>query len=195
MRSYSCLSFVINNNCPGNLVDLIESIAHQSSVFSRTIEIIIMDSNNCRNKEILSKINGKYKKLITKIDVMANHDYFPFDRLIKKKINSEIIFFTDSRYIPQPQWLESFLTRFADHNCNFLVGKIEENIDFKTEEYVEKWQYLRGNFALKKEYLQQLNICYTTEIREKDRVWLGRIMRELEAEIVFCAQSIVIKNS
>jgi len=207
-NNYQFLNIVIIvNHYSNSLSNILEYINKKSNIN----KIIII--NNSQEKKInnlclnITKIYHKNSCKLEIIDTNKNQTSNEIYQQIIDSIEGEIIIFTKTNYYPDDHWLENLIKSFHDISINIVAGQVYK---LKTENIIKKilnfiYKYIPNNnfkwvnifdeqlanFAVRKEYMKQQKFLYLPKINQKEISFYSRILREIEAEIIYNPSAIV----
>ncbi|NCO74875.1 MAG: glycosyltransferase [Cyanobacteria bacterium] len=207
-NNYQFLNIVIIvNHYSNSLSNILEYINQKSNIN----KIIII--NNSQEKKInnlclnITKIYHKNSCKLEIIDTNKNQTSNEIYQQIIDSIEGEIIIFTKTNYYPDDHWLENLIKSFHDISINIVAGQVYK---LKTENIIKKilnfiYKYIPNNnfkwvnifdeqlanFAVRKEYMKQQKFLYLPKINQKEISFYSRILREIEAEIIYNPSAIV----
>jgi len=198
---------IIVNHYSNSLSNILEYINQKSNIN----KIIII--NNSQEKKInnlclnITKIYHKNSCKLEIIDTNKNQTSNEIYQQIIDSIEGEIIIFTKTNYYPDDHWLENLIKSFHDISINIVAGQVYK---LKTENIIKKilnfiYKYIPNNnfkwvnifdeqlanFAVRKEYMKQQKFLYLPKINQKEISFYSRILREIEAEIIYNPSAIV----
>lgn len=203
---------IIINSYPKSLLDLIKSIVKQSDLLGITKYQIILLNNNHGIKVInlcLDIVNNYQNKecQIEIININKNQTINEIYNELLSLTKGEILVFTEANCYPDDNWLENIIKLFSKPNINIVAGEIYQvkidNIVIKILNLIDKiinknklkWSNIFGgqiaNIALKKEFIKQQKHLNLTKVKEKEISFYYRILREVEAEIIYTSSAIV----
>ncbi|MGI0483236.1 glycosyltransferase [Geminocystis sp. CENA526] len=197
-----CSIVITLNNSPKYLEKLFENITNQGKNLGQ-YEIIFI--NNLSLKKNYSQVNNiclKYN--IKNVQKFATNDIC---QNILDSCRGEIIVFIDANCYPDAHWLENLIKSFNNSNINIVAGEIcqgKDNHKFRkiitnfwhqnNFEWSNFYDNQIANIAVRKKYLQQANNLNLTPVNSQEVSIYYRILREIEAEIVYNPSSIVYSN-
>ncbi|WP_373480338.1 glycosyltransferase [Geminocystis sp.] len=207
-NNYQFLNIVIIvNHYSNSLSNILEYINQKSNIN----KIIII--NNSQEKKIHNlclNITKNYHNNYCKLEIINTNKNQTSNEIYQKIIDSiegEIIIFTKTNYYPDDHWLENLIKPFHDSNINIIAGQIYE---LKTENIIKKilnfiYKYIPNNnlkwvnifdeqfanLAVRKEFIKQQKFLYLPKINQKEISFYSRILREIEAEIIYNPSAIV----
>ena len=207
-NNYQFLNIVIIvNHYSNSLSNILEYINQKSNIN----KIIII--NNSQEKKInnlclnITKIYHKNSCKLEIIDTNKNQTSNEIYQQIIDSIEGEIIIFTKTNYYPDDHWLENLIKSFHDISINIVAGQVYK---LKTENIIKKilnfiYKYIPNNnfkwvnifdeqlanFAVRKEYMKQQKFLYLPKINQKEISFYSRILREIEAAIIYNPSAIV----
>ncbi|MBE9222027.1 glycosyltransferase [Cyanobacterium stanieri LEGE 03274] len=188
---------------------LIECLKNQT-YNPQKVEFILVDNNSSdlTFKLIQEKIQPLENITIKPIQEQEIQSSYAARNRGIKEAQGEIIAFTDVDCRPQKDWLEKLVQPFSDPNTMIVAGEIKavqgDNI---LEKYADKREILSqkytlanefspygqtANLALRKEALKVVGLFrpYLTTGGDADICW--RILKEIESEIKFVPDALVL---
>ena len=198
-------------NSANDIVDLVKCLVNQTYISAKS-EFLLVDNNSQDNTANILKreiekyqLQGKNLQYLTETTIQGS--YAARNTGIKHS-RGEIIAFTDADCRPQPNWLADLVKPFANTQVSIVAGEIEglpgNSIleEYATHQNVLSQKYTlehffapygqTANLAVRKEALEVVGLFrpYLTTGGDADICW--RILREIEAEIVFAPSAIVL---
>ncbi len=197
-------------NSENDIVDLVECLANQTYPQDKT-EFLLVDNNSQDNtatllKQEIEKYQSQGKNLKYLSERKIQSSYAARNTGIKQS-QGEILAFTDADCRPQPDWLANLIKPFVNPQVLIVAGEVEGLAGNSfLEQYGNLYKMLSqtytldhpfapygqtANLAIRKDIFQVVGLFrpYLTTGGDADICW--RILKEVEAEIIFAPNAIV----
>lgn len=176
-------------------------------------QLILINNNKDKkiNKAITNSIENctqNYQEIeIIKVEGQSINNIY--EKLIDI-VQGDFLIFTQSNFYPENDWLENIISSFNDDRINIVAGKV---IQVNTTNIVKKLSYFISqlinqnqilwnniydnqiaNLAFRKKFIKQQQSLKLAYITQKNINFYYRILREVEAEIIYNPSSIVYQR-
>lgn len=193
---------IVLNNLPKYLDKLLENVANQGENLGEYELIIINNLPLKKHSQDFTEVLKKYQVINLK-----NLEFKEIYSIILDICQGQIIIFFDTNYYPDQHWLAEITKPFEDSKINIVAGEIclskKVNILTKLRNFYHqfidknKFQYMNfyddqmANIAVRKDFINQQKYFNLTAINSQEISFYYRLLREIEAEIIYNSSAIV----